>query len=130
MLIVLLVITSYSIHYTKLYDFIIFTISLAYAQDKMDFEAYDPPSTLVVPEHPVSKAKFPFIDIHSHHWRMAEQDLDKLIKEMDAMNMAILVNLSGRGGDELKAMLDNVNQHYPERIAIFTNLNFDRNNFV
>ena len=41
----------------------------------MDFESYDPPSTLVVPENPVTKAKFPFVDIHSHHWRMGSMDL-------------------------------------------------------
>lgn len=90
---------------------------------KMDFELYDPPSTMVVPQHPVMRAKFPFIDVHSHHWRMATQDLDKLIGEMDSMNMGIIVNLSGRGGKLLKDMMDNVNAHYPKRIAIFTNIN-------
>jgi len=102
-----------------------FLISSACSQDQMDFEAYDPPSTLVVPENPVSRAKFPFIDIHSHQWGMAEQDLSERIKEMDAMNMAVLVNLSGRGGDQLKAIMDNVNKQYPNRFAVFTNIDFD-----
>lgn len=44
---------------------------------------------------------------------------------MDIMNMGIMVNLSGRGGVQLKAMLDNINLHYPNRFAVFTNLNFD-----
>lgn len=89
----------------------------------MDFELYDPPSTLVVPEHKPMNAKFPFIDIHSHHWRMAEQDLDELIGQMDSLNMGIVVNLSGRGGPALKAMMDNVKKYgYEDRIAIFTNI--------
>lgn len=89
----------------------------------MDFEIYDPPSTLIVPEHEVLSAKFPFIDIHSHHWRMAEQDLDELIGQMDSLNMGIVVNLSGRGGPALKGMLDNVKKYgYEDRIAIFTNI--------
>lgn len=92
---------------------------------QMDFELYDPPSTLVVPENPLSKAKYPFIDVHSHHWNMAEGDLGKLVGEMDAMNMGIIVNLSGRGGEALKNMLDNVNKQYPNRIAIFTNISFN-----
>ena len=33
---------------------------------KMDFEEYDPPSSLVVEEHRLTKSKFPFIDIHNH----------------------------------------------------------------
>jgi predicted TIM-barrel fold metal-dependent hydrolase len=89
---------------------------------RMDFESYDPPSTLVVPEHLTTHAKFPFIDIHSHHWRMAEQDLDLLIRQMDSLNMGIIVNLSGRGGKELLGIMDNVNAHYPNRIAVFTNI--------
>ncbi|MCI5082755.1 MAG: amidohydrolase [Saprospiraceae bacterium] len=90
---------------------------------RMDFEEYDPVSTLVVPEHPTSSAKFPFIDIHSHHWRMDEQDLDQLQKEMDQLNMGIVVNLSGRGGRALKAIMDNIEKHNTNRIAVFTNIN-------
>lgn len=90
---------------------------------RMDFEDYDPPGTLVVPQHPTTHAKFPFIDVHSHHWRMAEQDLDKLTREMDTLNMGIVVNLSGRGGKQLLAMMENVNKStHTNRIAIFTNI--------
>lgn len=112
-----------------LFAFILFALSLN-AQDlkvdtsmRMDFEAYDPPSTLVVPEHPVTRAKFPFIDVHSHHWRMADQDLSVLIGQMDSLNMGIVVNLSGRGGAALKAMSDNIKKYgYQGRIALFTNI--------
>jgi uncharacterized protein len=102
--------------------------AFAFAQENtdtliMDWEAYDPPSTLVVPEHIITHAKYPFIDVHSHHWRMAEQDLDLLIRQMDSMNMEIVVNLSGRGGEKLKAMMDNVKKYgYEDRIIIFTNI--------
>jgi predicted TIM-barrel fold metal-dependent hydrolase len=90
---------------------------------KIDFESYDPPSTLVVPENPVNAAKFPFVDVHSHHWRMAEQNLDELIAEMDAMNMQVIVNLSGRGGERLKAMTDNIKKYgHEDRIIVFTNI--------
>ncbi len=90
----------------------------------IDFESYDPPSTLVVPEHPKTHAKFPFIDIHNHQWRMGEGDLSKLVGEMDTLNMQVLVNLSGRGGAALKAMIDNVrSQGYEDRFIIFTNIN-------
>ncbi len=61
------------------------------------FQEYDPPSTLVVPAHPVPRAKYPFIDVHSHQPRMPEQDLGELVAAMDRLNMAVMVNLSGRG---------------------------------
>ncbi len=93
-------------------------------EPRMDFEDYDPPSTLVVPEHLVTSARFPFVDVHSHHWRMAEQDLDLLIRQMDSLNMGIIVNLSGRGGAALKAMADNIKKYgYEDRIILFTNIN-------
>ncbi len=90
---------------------------------QMDFESYDPPSTLVVPENPVNRAKFPFIDVHSHQWRMDTANLDKILSDMDVMNMGIMVNLSGRGGRTLKAMTDNIKSQYPNRFAVFTNIN-------
>ncbi|MEO1259989.1 MAG: amidohydrolase family protein [Bacteroidota bacterium] len=90
---------------------------------QMDFEAYDPPSTLVVPENPVNRARFPFIDVHSHQWRMDTANLDRLVHEMDAMNMGVMVNLSGRGGLKLKNMTDNIARQYPNRFVCFTNIN-------
>ncbi len=108
--------------------FFLLTITMACAQEegKMDWEAYDPPSTLVVPEHIVTTAKFPFIDIHNHQFGMPTQDLNELIREMDKLNMKIMVNLSGRGrGSEehLKGALENVSKTAPNRFLVFTNIN-------
>jgi len=89
----------------------------------MNFEIYDPPSTLVVPENPITSAKYPFIDVHSHHWEMGEKRLKELIGQMDTMNMGIVVNLSGRGGKKLKDMQDNIDKVNPNRFVLFTNIN-------
>jgi len=92
---------------------------------EMSFEEYNPKSTLVVPENIVEKARFPFIDIHSHHFQMATQDLSELISSMDNMNMAVMVNLSGGSGEGLKNMMDNINRNYPNRFVVFANVNFE-----
>ncbi|MDH3650130.1 MAG: amidohydrolase [Saprospiraceae bacterium] len=90
----------------------------------IDFESYDPPSSLVVPEHPKKRAKFPFVDIHNHQWRLGEGDLSGLVAEMDSLNMQVLVNLSGRGGQALKQMTDNITaQGLQHRFVVFTNIN-------
>ena len=94
------------------------------SSQKMDFETYDPVNTLVVPQHPLNTAKFPFIDVHNHQWGMGNQNLTTLITDMDKLNMKVMVNLSGRGGEELKKMTDNVKDHYPNRFIVFTNINF------
>lgn len=104
-----------------------------YAQEKpldmkMEFEDYDPPSSLVVPEHRVIKAKFPFVDIHNHQFRMPTMNLNELVQEMDKMNMGVMTNLSGRGrGDteHLSNSLKNVKDNYPKRFLVFTNVDFN-----
>jgi predicted TIM-barrel fold metal-dependent hydrolase len=103
--------------------FLIYTS--ADAQLKMDFETYDPVNTLVVPKHTLTKAKFPFIDVHNHQGNMGTQNLDGLITDMDKLNMKVMVNLTGRGGEELKKMVANVKEHHPKRFIIFTNINFN-----
>ena len=62
------------------------------------FHEYDPPATLVVPENPVTTARYPFIDVHNHQFRMGGgQELGEVVTEMNKLNMAVMVNLSGRG---------------------------------
>ena len=95
---------------------------------KMDFEEYNPASTLVVPENPVTKARFPFIDVHNHQFRMPEMDLKELITEMDKLNMVVMINLSGRGrssSDHLQRSLKNVKENYPGRFIVFTNIDLN-----
>lgn len=92
--------------------------------NKMDFEEYNPTSTLVVPEHHVTKAKYPFIDVHNHQWNMGNGSLDGLVKDMDALNLKVMINLSGGYGNSLKRMLDNVKSQYPNRFIIFANIDF------
>jgi predicted TIM-barrel fold metal-dependent hydrolase len=105
----------------------------AWAQEKpldmkMDFESYDPPSSLKVDEHRITRAKFPFIDIHNHQGNMNTADLTGLVKEMDKLNMGVMINLSGRGfrssGDHLEKSIDNIQKQYPTRFVLFTNVDF------
>jgi predicted TIM-barrel fold metal-dependent hydrolase len=99
--------------------------TIAYCQNSpINFETYNPVSTLVVPQHLLKNARYPFIDVHNHQPAMARQDLSTLIKDMDSLNMKVMVNLTGQGGEILKAMTDNVQKHFPKRFIIFTNIDF------
>jgi predicted TIM-barrel fold metal-dependent hydrolase len=109
---------------------------------EVSFEEYDPPSTLVVPEHIVTRAKYPFIDVHNHQFRMPGQDLAEVVAEMDKLNMAVMVNLSGRGfrrienpdgtfrygiqdSNYLKRAVENAHTAAPGRFIVFTNVDFE-----
>src|SRR4051794_14280913 len=94
---------------------------IADGQARMDFEKYEPTSQLVVPEHKLSRAKFPFIDVHNHQFSMANQNLGDLVKDMDKMNMAVMVNLSGQNGAVLKNTVTNIKTNAPKRFIVFAN---------
>ncbi len=98
---------------------------IQYRLQVMDVEAYAPISTLKVEEHLLTAAKFPFIDVHNHQWTMPVQNLDKLVAEMDELNMAVMVNLSGFRGKYLEWSLDNVNEKYSNRFILFMNIDFE-----
>ncbi|MBL7736035.1 MAG: amidohydrolase family protein [Chitinophagaceae bacterium] len=102
------------------------SIATANAQsESMDFEKYDPVSTLVVPQHPVTRAKFPFIDVHNHQRSMGAQDLTRLIADMDKLNMAIMVNLSGGNGESIRSSAASIRANYPKRFIVFANIDFN-----
>ena len=103
----------------------------------MDIEEYSPISTLRVSENQIKNSKYPFIDVHSHHWNMAVQDLSGLVEEMDDLNMKFMINLSGSGyatflGKQslmdlnLSKSLKNVKENFPSRFGVFVNLDLKK----
>jgi predicted TIM-barrel fold metal-dependent hydrolase len=102
---------------------LIASASALFAQT-MSIEEYEPKSTLVAPQHEVKRAKFPFIDVHNHQRNPSPERLDRLVKDMDALNMRIMVNLSGGTGESLERNVRAMKGRYPDRFAVFANLNF------
>ena len=91
----------------------------------MDIEEYSPKSTLVVPQNLVKRAKYPFIDVHNHQFDMPIKDLSKLVIEMDSLNMAFMINLSGFRGLYLRKSLENIRENAPTRFGLFLNVDFE-----
>jgi predicted TIM-barrel fold metal-dependent hydrolase len=87
---------------------------------------YKPDSRLVVDQHPVPKAKFPVIDVHSHQFRLDAAMLDELVASMDRLNLQLLVNLSGGSGDELRKKLETIRtSKHADRMRLFANVPFE-----
>lgn len=99
---------------------------IQYRLNVMDVEEYDPVSSLKVPQHLLTRARYPFVDVHNHQWLMPIQNLDKLVGEMDELNMAVMVNLSGFRGKLLEWSLANVHKKQARRFLVFINLDFER----
>ena len=91
----------------------------------MDIEEYSPKSTLIVKENWVKRSKYPFVDVHNHQFDMPVKNLDKLVAEMDQLNMGFMINLSGFRGLYLRKSLENIRENAPRRFGLFLNIDFE-----
>ncbi|HEX9580668.1 MAG TPA: amidohydrolase family protein [Gemmatimonadales bacterium] len=83
---------------------------------------YQPRSTLVVPAHPVPRARFPAVDVHGHPPALtSEEAINRVGAAMDSLNLQVMV-VSGRGGltEQIEAVRAS---RYRNRFVMFTNLN-------
>ena len=82
---------------------------------------YRPTSSLVIDKHPVPRAKFPVVDIHSHTGPTAAT-VASLVAQMDALNIRVLNNLSGGSGDALAQRVRYIKSTpYANRFTVFAN---------
>ena len=87
---------------------------------------YRPRTTLKTAQHPVPKAKFPVIDIHSHQpTPISEEQFATVVQGMDANNLRVLVNASGAQGDRLvRAVAALEASRFTNRMVQFTDIDF------
>ena len=91
-------------------------------------EDYEPRSELVVAKHLIPRAKFPVVDAHNHvtypDFGWEKRDMDQVLRELDFLNVATVVNLSGLSGDSLKANLEKLDFVFPGRFVTYCNIDF------
>ena len=91
----------------------------------MDIEEYSPKSTLINKKTKLKRSKYPFVDVHNHQFDMPLKNLNKLVAEMDSLNMGFMINLSGFRGLYLKKSLENIKENAPNRFGLFLNIDFE-----
>ena len=86
---------------------------------------YHPRSTLVVPEHPVPRAKFPVVDFHGHPPSLSSPEaVNQLVETMDPLNLQVMVDANGTSGERLTQALAAIRaSNYKDRVVMFTQLN-------
>jgi len=93
---------------------------------------YQPRSMLHLTAHPVLKARFPVWDVHNHvdDARGIGEPIPvpELIRNMDEVNVAKIVILTGGFGAALQRVLDNTAKVHPDRFIVFTELNWKKVN--
>lgn len=90
---------------------------------------FKPKSMLHAPVHNVVRARYPVIDVHNHlnDARSAGRERispEKVLEVMDNCNIRKVVILTGRWGEELQRVVDEMVKPYPDRFAVFTQLDW------
>ncbi len=91
---------------------------------------FKPRSMLVVPEHQVSRAAFPAVDVHNHvndaHGKDPAIPVPELVARMDRLNLKRIVILTGRWGQALQQVVDRMVKPHPDRFTVFTEPDWSR----
>lgn len=108
--------------------------------DKLVLEEFQPKSMLVVPEHPVNRARFPVIDVHTHissifrsrrsappiDRETALKQLDEIAKWTKEINLVRIINVTGGWGDDLKRNVNDLQERYNSHFVTCTTPAWDR----
>jgi predicted TIM-barrel fold metal-dependent hydrolase len=91
---------------------------------------YKPQSMLRVPAHTVEKAKFYVVDVHNHvnDAQGIEEHMSpsRVVQIMDATNVRTVIILTGKWGDKLQRVIDEMQKPYPGRFIVFTQIDWGK----
>jgi len=110
-------------------------LSPARAQEPLDgaegrplaIDQFRPRSMLKLPEHRLTRAKFPAVDVHVHgrrKLRQTQEALDEFVRLMDSRNIAVCVSLDGELGERLEEHKQFLWARHRDRFVIFANLDW------
>jgi hypothetical protein len=91
---------------------------------------YAPVPAIRRPQTPVARSAHPAVDVHNHLGRWLGDgdwlvpDVAELRDLIDSVNVATIVNLDGRWGDELAANLERYDAVDPQRFVTFCHLDW------
>jgi hypothetical protein len=99
------------------------------ASPDLPLRLYEPRAQVRLRETDVPRSCVPCIDAHNHLGRWLSRDwmtpdVAALISLMDERNVATVVNLDGRWGEELDANLNRYDRAYPGRFVTFCHLDW------
>lgn len=85
---------------------------------------YKPRSSLVVPQHPIPRAKYPVVDLHGHPPTLSGPDVvERVVDAMDPIGVQVMVNANGTSGSCLRQALDAIKaSRYKDRMVMFTEI--------
>jgi predicted TIM-barrel fold metal-dependent hydrolase len=94
--------------------------------DQLLLKDFRPRSIYNVPRTALTKAKFPVIDVHAHHYARTDEDLARWVRTMDELGIETTVVMTGATGAGFDEQLAHYGK-YPGRFSVWCG--FDTSGF-
>ncbi|MFG0254532.1 MAG: amidohydrolase family protein [Rhodopirellula sp. JB053] len=94
---------------------------------ELSVRVFDPRTELKTASTPLTHAKFPVVDVHTHVFyrlRHNEEALDDLVAMMDRNRIAVCTSLDGKLGSQLEEHLDHLWKRYRDRFIVYANIDW------
>lgn len=93
--------------------------------DTILLKDWAPRSSVVVPENPVPKARYPVIDVHAHVEAKTPEQVSAWVKTMDETGIGKTVILTGATGAGFDRLADLYLKPYPNRFQLYCGVETD-----
>lgn len=87
-------------------------------------DEFRPRSELKTPRHPLQRAKFPCVNVHTHPARLTDEELSEMVRTMDAANIAVSISLDGRAGPRFGEHHQRLTSAHPDRFLVFVRMDY------
>jgi len=91
---------------------------------RLYLDEFRPRSQLRVPQHRLTRAKFPCVNVHFHPEKLSAAELDEHVQVMDDANIAVSVSLDGRIGTKFGEHLASLTARHPKRFVAFVRMDY------
>ena len=106
------------------------SIRLLPAQDqttdprRLYLDEFRPTSELITQQHILRRARFPCVNVHTHPGKLSEDELDEMVRVMDAGNVAVSVSLDGQAGPSFADHYRMLTGRHPGRFVVFVRMDY------
>ncbi len=87
-------------------------------------DEFRPRPELRVPAHIVRRARFACVNVHTHPGRLSDEQIDEMVRVMDAANIAVSVSLDGLTGPRLSEHLHRLTSRHRKRFVVFVRMDY------
>lgn len=94
------------------------------ATRRIYLDEFRPRASLKVPQHRLTRAKFPCVNVHFHPEKLSASELDEQVQVMDDANIAVSVSLDGRVGGKFSEHLASLTARHPNRFVAFVRMDY------